>query len=100
MFNRLGMMTKKDILELLKELIVCLDRPRLKLEYSDIHMSDTLDELGLDSLDVMELAVILEKKLDIDIKDPEVENIMMKLDIEGLMNFLYQRYKETREQEI
>lgn len=97
MFN----MTKKDILELLKELIINHDRPRLKLEYSDVHLDATLiDDLGFDSLDVTELAVNIENKLDIHIKDSEVENIMMKLDVEGLMNFLYQRYKETREKEM
>lgn len=96
MFN----ITKKDILELLKELIINHDRPRLKLEYSDVHLDATLMDLGFDSLDVTELAVNIENKLDIHIKDSEVENIMMKLDIEGLMNFLHQRYKETRERKI
>lgn len=100
MFNRLDMMTKKDILELLKELIVCHDRPRLKLEYSDIHLSDTLDDLGFDSLDVTELAFYLEQKLEIKIKSSEIDNVMMNSDIDVLTNFLYQRYKETREQEI
>lgn len=100
MFNRLGMMTKKDILELLKELIVCHDRPRLKLEYSDIHLNNTLEELGFDSLDVTELAVYLEQKLEIKIKSSEIDNVMMNSDIDVLTNFLYQRYKETREQEI
>ena len=91
------MLTKKDILEILKELIIEHDNNRLGIEYSDIHLDSTLtDDLGFDSLDVTELCVSIERKLDIYIKDSEVENVMMKLDIEGLMNFLYERYQKVQ----
>ena len=95
------MMTKKDILEILKELILNHDYNRMNLEYADIHLSDTLmDDLGFDSLDVTELSISLENKLKIQIHSVEVEKVMQQLDIEGLMNFLYDRYREAREQEV
>ena len=95
------MLTKKDILEILKELILEHDYNRLGLEYSDIHLDSTLmDNLGFDSLDVTELCAEIEDKLDIHIDDCEVENVMMKQDVEGLMNYLYDRYLNNYVQEV
>ena len=90
------MLTKKDILEILKELIVNNDNNRLGLRYYDIQLDDTLvDDLGFDSLDVTDLSIALENKLKIRINETEVEDVMMKSNIETLMNFLYEKSTST-----
>lgn len=95
------MLTKEDVSEILKELIVTHDNNRLKLDYSDLYPNATLvQSLGFDSLDVTELAVSIEDKLDIHIKNSEIENVLKRTDIEGLTSFVYDKYREAREQEI
>lgn len=90
------MLTKKDILEILKELIVNNDNNRLGLRYYDIQLDDTLvDDLGFDSLDVTDLSIALENKLKIRINETEVEDVMMKSNIETLINFLYEKSTST-----
>ena len=90
------MLTKKDILEILKELIVNNDNNRLGLRYYDIQLDDTLvDDLGFDSLDVTDLSIALENKLKIRIDETEVEDVMMKSNIETLINFLYEKSTST-----
>ena len=84
-------LTKKDILEILKELIVTHDGNRLKLDYCDIHLGNTLSDLGYDSLDVAELCMAVESKLKIRIEDSEIETYWMKLTIEELVNFTWKK---------
>ena len=93
--------TKKDILEILKELIINHDNGRLGTHYSDINLHSTLiGDLGFDSMDVAELTMAIESKLKIRIEDEEVEKVFMKENIERLMNFVYNRYKDSREKEF
>ena len=93
--------TKKDILEILKELIINHDNGRLGTHYSDINLHSTLiGDLGFDSMDVAELTMAIESKLRIRIEDEEVEKVFMKENIERLMNFVYNRYKDSREKEF
>ena len=47
-----------------------------------------------------ESVLSVENKLKIQIHSVEVEKVMQQLDIEGLMNFLYDKYREAREQEV
>jgi acyl carrier protein len=93
--------TQKDILEILKELIINHDNGRLGTRYSDINLHSTLmGDLGFDSMDVAELTMAIESRLKIRIEDEEVEKIFMKENIERLMNFVYNRYKDSREKEF
>lgn len=93
--------TQKDILEILKELIINHDNGRLGTHYSDINLHSTLmGDLGFDFMDVAELTMAIESKLRIRIEDEEVEKIFMKENIERLMNFVYNRYKDSREKEF
>lgn len=93
--------TKKDILEILKELIINHDNGRLGTHYSDINLHSTLiGDLGFDSMDVAELTMAIESKLRTRIEDEEVEKIFMRNNIEELMNFVYTRYKDTREKDF
>lgn len=80
---------QKDILEILKEVI--LNHNNLGLEYYDIKLTSTLYDLGFDSLDVAEISMNLESKLNITIKDEEVEHILMRKSVEEIMNFLHKR---------
>lgn len=88
-------LSSKDILELLKEMIVTYDNNRLGLEYYDVKLSTTLVDLGFDSIDIVELCLNLESILNIQISDEECERIIRRNTIEGIMNFLFSRYKET-----
>lgn len=93
--------TQKDILEILKELIINHDNGRLGTHYSDIGLHSTLmGDLGFDSMDVAELTMAIESRLKIRIEDEEVEKVFMKENIERLMNFVYNRYKDSREKEF
>lgn len=95
------MLTKKDVLEILKELMINHDHGRLDIKYSDINLHSTLmADLGFDSMDIAELSMNIESKLKIRIEDDEVENILMKTNVEELMEFVFSRYKETKEQEV
>ena len=86
-------LNRKDILEILKEMIVSHDNHRLGLEYYDIKLTSTLYDLGFDSLDVAELSMKIESKLNIRIEDKEVEHILMREPIEEIVNFICDRYQ-------
>lgn len=93
--------TQKDILEILKELIINHDNGRLGTHYSDIDLHSTLmGDLGFDSMDVAELTMAIESRLKIRIEDEEVEKVFMKENVERLVNFVYTRYKDSREKEF
>ena len=93
--------TQKDILEILKELIINHDNGRLGTHYSDIDIHSTLmGDLGFDSMDVAELTMAIESRLKIRIEDEEVEKVFMKENVERLVNFVYTRYKDSREKEF
>ena len=88
------LLNQKDILEILKELIVSHNDNLLGLEYYDINLTSTLYDLGFDSLDVVEISMSIEDKLKIRIEDGEVENILLRRPLEEIMNFVYERYKK------
>ena len=97
MFNMTNQLTKKDVLEVLKELIIEHDHNRLGTKYEDIHLADTLTgDLGYDSLDVVELSMATESKFTIRIEDEEVERFWMKATVEELTDFIYKRWQETQ----
>ena len=88
--------TKKDILEILKELIINHDNGRLGTHYSDINLHSTLiGDLGFDSMDVAELTMAIESKLKIRIEDEEVEE-KQKQQTQEIIN---KRFKETKQLE-
>ena len=96
MFNMVNQLTKKDVLEVLKELIIEHDHNRLGTRYEEVHLTDTLKgDLGYDSLDVVELSMATESKFNIRIEDEEVERFWMKATVEELTNFIFQRWQET-----
>jgi len=82
---------QKDILEIFKEIILSHNNNLLGLEYYDIKLTSSLYDLGFDSLDVAEISMNLESKLNITIKDEEVEHILMRKSVEEIMDFLYKR---------
>ena len=88
---------QKDILEILKEVI--LNHNNLGLEYYDIKLTSTLYDLGFDSLDVAGISMNLESKLNITIKDEEVERILMRKSVEEIMDFLHDRYIKHQKSE-
>lgn len=85
-------LTRQDVDEILKELIVENDNNRLGLDYSDIKPGCSLIDLGFDSLDVVELSIKAEMKLGIQIDDAEVEKIMKRKCFFELGSFLHTRY--------
>ena len=96
MFNMVNQLTKKDVLEVLKELIIEHDHNRLGTRYEEVYLTDTLKgDLGYDSLDVVELSMATESKFNIRIEDEEVERFWMKATVEELTNFIFQRWQET-----
>lgn len=84
-------LTQKDILNILKELIITHDNNRLGLEYYDIRITSTLTDLGFDSLDIPEFSMNVESKFKIRIEDEEVEQIFMRKTIEEIMTFVHKK---------
>ncbi len=61
----------------------------LGLEESEITPEkDFIDDLGLDSLDVMTLAMAMEEEFDIEIPDDDVEGIRT---VQDVFNYLHKR---------
>ena len=61
----------------------------LGLEESEIAPEkDFIDDLGLDSLDVMTLAMAMEEEFDIEIPDDDVEGIRT---VQDVFNYLHKR---------
>lgn len=90
-------MTKEDILEILKELILNLQNGILGLYYSDITLDATLtSSLGMDSMDVVELSCNIESKLHIKITEHEVENIMMHESVQSIVDFLFTKVQQKQ----
>ncbi len=66
------------VLEKVREIIV----DQLGVEEDEVVMDASLiDDLGADSLDVVELIMALEEEFDIEIPDEEAENIMTVGDV-------------------
>jgi len=61
-------------------------------EYEDIKESEPLRDLGLDSLDAVELMMNLESEFSIGISDDEAEKIENET-VEDLINYVYDRVK-------
>jgi len=63
----------------------------LGLEESEVTAEkDFIDDLGLDSLDVMTLAMAMEEEFDIEIPDDDVEGIRT---VQDVFNYLHKRLK-------
>jgi len=63
----------------------------LGLEESEVTPEkDFIDDLGLDSLDVMTLAMAMEEEFDIEIPDDDVEGIKT---VQDVFNYLHKRLK-------
>jgi acyl carrier protein len=68
------------IFEKVKEIIV----EQLGVEEDDVTMeSSFIDDLGADSLDVVELIMALEEEFDLEIPDSEAEKILTVSDVVG-----------------
>lgn len=91
---------QKDILVILKEVIMNHNDNLLGLEYYDIKLTSTLYDLGFDSLDVTEISMSLERTLNIRIEDEEVEHILMRKSVEEIMHFLYDRHQKTHNPQL
>lgn len=67
-------MKKEEIAEKLKEIIV----DKIGLDYDEIEMdSNFINDLGCDSLDVVDLIIEVESVFNIHISDKEIENIKL-----------------------
>jgi len=75
---------KKEEIELE---VVNLIIDNLSITKEEIKMeSNLVDDLGADSLDVVELIMAIEEKFDIDIPDDEAEKIVLVKDIVNYLN--------------
>ena len=61
-------------------------------EYEDIKEKDTLRDLGLDSLDAVELMMNLESEFGVGIPDEDAEKIENET-VEDLINYIYAKMK-------
>ena len=67
---------------------------RLGMNASDIRMNSRLtDELGMDSLDAVELAIATERQFGISISDEDVAKLVTVADIAGLVHRLTQEQR-------
>lgn len=76
-----------DIESQVKEIV----REQLDVKHEDITLDKTFtDDLGADSLAIVELVLALEEKFDLKIPDEEVENIKT---VGDAVNYIRARYK-------
>jgi acyl carrier protein len=59
---------------------------QLAVDLSEVIPNATLDDLGADSLDKVELTMALEEAFDIEIADPDVENVRTVQDVIDTVN--------------
>lgn len=82
-------LSKRDIYILLKEWIVTSGNGRLYLDYNDVEPSYTLSDLGFESLDVVDLTVMIENRLNIQIKDEDVDAVINRKTIEEIVDLIH-----------
>ncbi len=76
-------MTREEVLEKVKELIA----DKLSIDVGEITEEATLiDDLGADSLDLVDLVMVFEEEFNIKIEDEELEKIKTVKDVvDGIM---------------
>ena len=70
-----------DTFEKIKEIIV----EELALEPEEVTMDATFDDLGADSLDIVEIVMALEDEFDVEIPDEDAEEIQT---VEDAVNYI------------
>ena len=66
----------------MKEKIVQVIAESLKIKESDVKLeSNFMDDLGADSLDTVELVMVLEQEFDIDIPEEDAEELLTVSDV-------------------
>lgn len=68
-------------MEIIKEQIICLLAYQINSAPQKIALSDTLDQLGMDSLDVIEFIMKMEEEFGIEIPDEEAEKFKTVFDV-------------------
>lgn len=91
-------LSRTDIEEIIKEIMVSHNNYfRDGIEYEDVLPDCTFVDLGFDSLDVLDVCIDIESKLNIDIEDVEVEDILMRKPFNEVVDFIVCRYRDTAE---
>lgn len=70
------------VLEKIKSILA----EQFSVEEDTITMDTKLEDLGADSLDIVEMIMALEEEFDLKIEDDEVENIQSVSDVVGYIN--------------
>jgi len=66
----------------MKEKIIQVIAESLKIKESDVELeSKIMDDLGADSLDTVELVMVLEQEFDIDIPEEDAEELLTVSDV-------------------
>ena len=84
-------MTKDQIMQRVKYIIV----EQLQVSVSDVLPASTIiDDLGADSLDIVELAMAVEEEFNIEIYDKDVENSSQSTTIQNICDYIEGRLKK------
>lgn len=78
-------MIRQKIYEIIEKCITDKDAPEINDEI-------TLRELGFDSLDIVEITILIEKEFNITISDEEEEKYMQLQTIGGICDFILDKY--------
>lgn len=84
-------MEKKEIFEIIKNIVI----QQLEVKEDLITLkAKFVEDLGADSLDIIEMVMTVEEKFGIEIPDKDVENL---LTLEDLVNYLYNQIGKQSE---
>lgn len=85
MFQEVQVMASKDVLRKVKEMVA----EQLGVDEDDVTPeSSFIDDLGADSLDIVELIMALEEEFDLEIPDEDAEKIVTVADA---VNYISER---------
>ena len=84
-------MTKDQIMQRVKYIIV----EQLQVSVSDVLPASTIiDDLGADSLDIVELAMAMEEEFNFEIYDKDVENSSQSTTVQNICDYIEGRLKK------
>ena len=86
-------MNQEEIFEKVKKIIV----EQLGVAETSVTMEASfIDDLGADSLDIVELIMALEEEFDMEIPDEDAEKIVSVSDVVDYIKYRYRRNKRQR----
>lgn len=81
-------MKKTDIIKKTKEIIV--DVMELEMSIAEVSGQDLINELGINSIDSVEILVTVESEFDIEISDEDLNSELIQ-SLDNLVNYIAER---------